>query len=301
MRWFALVLLILFTLMATQALLNISVWQYDPEANWINAIYTKKEAAAAPASANKIVIIGGSAALFGVEAETVSKNMHMDAFNLATHAGLEIDYLLHRARKNIRSGDIVVLIPEYEHFGYNNRASAIRDKFVLGFDHEYINSLPLPQKLRTIFSPTPAALVKLAVNIFKDSKHNYNAATLNEYGDETSQYGVLNYVPAPIAINNKIEISYLAEFADWCRANNIKLLLAWPPLIDNPAYQNTAYQDFFGSISNQLAALEIDIIGKPQDTLLAPQYFYDTRYHLNNKGSELYTDWLLDSITSDNF
>lgn len=296
MKWILSSLLIVAALMMVQAAINLSIWRYDSESLWINAIYAKKESAAENIKEPKIVFIGGSATLFGVEAEAISKNLSMPAVNLGTHAGLEIDYLLTRARRSLKHGDIAVLIPEYEHFSYHDRASFIRDKFILCCDRQYMDSLPLLAKLRTIFSATPSDIAALILNRLKNTRSNYDAATINQYGDETAHDGALGYIPAPIAINKEPEFSYITDFANWCRNNGVTLFIYWPPMVDNPVYRTPEYQAFFKSLGDGLN--NITLLDKPEDNLRAHDDFYDTRYHLNIKASHDYSAGLAAALKS---
>ena len=42
--------------------------------------------------------------------------------------------------------------------------------------------------------------------------------------------------------------------------------------------------------------LGVEVLGEPEDAMLPEQYFYDSVYHLNRKGTELRTLKLIDEL-----
>src|SRR4051812_36376231 len=93
----------------------------DGEVAFVAGVYARKTVAAARSAERaaaqhkpRVVILGGSGALFGVDAELMERKLGVPCVNLAVHAGLGTRYLLARARRDLRPGDVVVLTPEYQ-------------------------------------------------------------------------------------------------------------------------------------------------------------------------------------------
>lgn len=84
------------------------------EAAWIDGMYRQKKRAARLLPSPKVVLIGGSGTHYSYLASVVSARTGRTVVNLGSHAGLGTDYLLWRARKSLRSGDIGVLILEHQ-------------------------------------------------------------------------------------------------------------------------------------------------------------------------------------------
>ena len=57
------------------------------------------------------------------------------------HAALEIDYILDRAKKILKPGDIVIVPLEYNVLLYDGSLNEVRARYVLLFDKDYYNSL----------------------------------------------------------------------------------------------------------------------------------------------------------------
>ena len=79
---------------------------------WLRGLYERKEAAARRIAEPKIVLIGGSGTHYSFSAEYLAKRTGIPAVNLGTHAGLGLEYLLYRARRSLRPGDVAVLAIE---------------------------------------------------------------------------------------------------------------------------------------------------------------------------------------------
>src|SRR5262245_38814378 len=88
------------------------VGQFSISAVWVSGLYERKEAAARRTRDAKIVLVGGSATHYGFSARELQLLTGIPAVNLGTHGGLGMEYLLYRARRSIRRGDIAVLAIE---------------------------------------------------------------------------------------------------------------------------------------------------------------------------------------------
>lgn len=87
---------------------------HDPEVRWIKSIYEEKVKLAGSVKApRRLLIVGGSGTHFGVNALQIEEKLGIPVFNIGLHAGLGLNALLAIVSDKIRSGDIVLLIPEY--------------------------------------------------------------------------------------------------------------------------------------------------------------------------------------------
>lgn len=64
----------------------------------------------------KIIFIGGSNLAFGLDSERVQYKLDIPVINMGLHAGLGLRFMLSDLESYICKGDIIVLIPEYDHF-----------------------------------------------------------------------------------------------------------------------------------------------------------------------------------------
>ena len=63
----------------------------------------------------RIIVIGGSAAAFGIDSEIIRQEMEdYNVVNFGMYAGLGTKAMLNLSRKSIRRGDIVIVMPEQQ-------------------------------------------------------------------------------------------------------------------------------------------------------------------------------------------
>ena len=64
----------------------------------------------------KLVLVGGSNLAFGVDSEKIEQQTGMRVVNMGLHGGVGLPYMLSLALPELKSGDVVVVSPEYELF-----------------------------------------------------------------------------------------------------------------------------------------------------------------------------------------
>jgi len=80
---------------------NSSQWAFD--------INEKKMRLAAQTGSPKLLLVGGSATLFGVSAREIQNQTGFRTINLGTHASLGTSYILYLAQEAAKPGDTVLL------------------------------------------------------------------------------------------------------------------------------------------------------------------------------------------------
>jgi len=78
----------------------------------LSQIMLKKEILAKTPS-RKIVFVGGSNLLAGLDSQLVQEKLHYNVVNMGLYQGFGISFLLEQTKPYINSGDIVVIVPEY--------------------------------------------------------------------------------------------------------------------------------------------------------------------------------------------
>jgi len=308
-RWFFALLFFMAVSIVVYALAIYTLYRVPLTALWINNIYKKKEALAANITTNKIVFCGGSSTLFGVMAKEVQKELRVPVLNLATHAGLDTDYILYRAKRSLRAGDIVVLPLEYELFSYAGRPSIVKLEYVLTYDREYLNSLSLFEKLRYVLSVTGDSILRSVKErrlpeIREPGLNNgytYTSASLNENGDETSNIGNKPFNATPLNMplgesKERLGMLIIKDFNEWCRKNEIVLYVTFPNTVMHEDYKNIYYRVYFDRLEGYFRKNGIRVIGKPENFFFDKELFYDTYYHLNLGGMAFRTKQLVETM-----
>lgn len=284
----------------------------NPEILWINNCMIKKETIANGIKKPKIAFSGGSATLFGIRTKTIQQEFNEPSVNLAVHASLQIDYIIYRVKKVLKNGDIIVLAPEYPLYFFEGEQNEVKSHYIKAYDVEYLQKLPLKERLAYIYSVSLSDFFKTLKNklIFDHKEPNialrYNSLTLNENGDEINNASnektrkmLLKIRPLRIHKGNVTEtfaFKIIKDFNTWCRQNNIKFYLLFPPTVYFKEYDSIEYQNFFGTLQWYFKENAIKTIGSPNDFFYDISLFYDTVYHLNREGAVLNTKRLINRM-----
>ncbi|MEW6492202.1 MAG: hypothetical protein AB1589_06765 [Cyanobacteriota bacterium] len=278
---------------------------------WIYEIYTIKSRIANSIKAPKLVVVAGSNALFGISCKMLHEETGIPCVNGSTHAGLGIDYILNRAYSLIKPGDVVLLSLEYGLYLDNGTPTYQVVDYVFSRDPQYLLSLNLITQTRFITGISEQRLIQGITAKFTPPhpiQSGYQSRTLNEYGDETNnrqadmtekQNEILNRVK-PLGLAGDSMTNYAKEriinFIKWCRKNQIKIVATWPNTIWFDDYREKSKQEFLQKLGEFYREQGISILGKPTDFMYDKSMFFDTNYHLNDKGVRYRTKTLINLL-----
>ncbi|MEV9617112.1 hypothetical protein [Aliarcobacter butzleri] len=274
---------------------------------WIHNSFIKKDNYAKSIQNTKIVFTSGSNTLFGMETNIIEKELNIPTVNMAIQGGLKTEYILYRTKNILKTGDIVVLPMEYQNLTWNGNIEETYRDYVLTYDKNYFNNMPIKEQLSFLFSITPYKLVKSSIDkkrtlIEPEMEKTYNSNTLNKNGDVIYKEGTkTGFKTIPFELPNPYNIETygllkIKEFAKWCEDNKIKLLVSFPNTVNLKEYYDKPYTNYFNFLINYFEKNNIQVIGKPTDSLYPIQYFYDTDYHLNNYGAKIRTYKFLEEL-----
>src|SRR5436190_13140618 len=224
---------------------NSSQWAFD--------INQKKMQLAAQPGSPKLLLVGGSATLFGVSAREIQNQTGFRTINLGTHAGLQTSYILHLAQEAAKPGDTVLLVPEYELYTYGKIERATANDLLLDYivarDPAFFHSLS-PMEKWNVFMFTPTGrLIHGLKNRFRaprpsTGKSIYDFRYINEWGDQTHHTEAAR-PPRPdllpqmkCALGNGLPLetkgfAKIEALCRWAQANGIRVLATFPNLRDD--------------------------------------------------------------------
>ncbi len=257
-------------------------------------LYTRKDALAHEAQGERVLIVGGSGALFSVRAEMIAAATGMPAINGATHAGLGAPYLLDRAARLVRPGDRVLLVPEHAY--WHARAGRPFDddlalRYVLTFDRGYLSDLGFPRGPAALLrAPTSDVLAgrdnarwRSKGSLLRDAKH-YPVSRLSPAGDlelrterrRTGSFSGVGLLP-PEAMSHGWGRS-ISEFLEAVLARGGEARLAWPACV--PRRDSVEYVAQIGRAGTEVAAgVGCETLGTAVEAVAIQQFFGDTPYH----------------------
>jgi len=290
---------------------------------WISDISQKKERLAARIPGPRLLVVGGSCALFGINAQVIQQQTGYLTVNMATHAGLHLEYILDRIEKTARPGDTILLVPEYEF--YLNRSSfgwEIHDDYILARDPGYFRQMSLPDKIGMATRIPFKRLQTGWRNRRGTTDHTrppsppYSPYTpispgidcLDENGDEF--FNTVAGQPPPSAAMQEPDVllrdgfaskntdgfAELTAFIQWARSHHVTVLAAFPSIVSQPIYDAPTARKALETITRFYTSHGVPVVGNPQEAMLPLDQFFDTRYHLIFSAALQRTEHLLPEL-----
>ncbi len=254
----------------------------------------------------KIILVGGSNLAFSVNSEKIERRFGMPVINMGLHGDLGLRYMLNEAASAIRSGDIVVVFPEYELFhkiplnGYPRELGSV---IKLCFD--CISGLSTTgQFFNVLVGFLQMSEGDILRNIKGPDIHDkvYYRQAFNENGDLIShlkrpdKLTPNNHVDQIEIISPNPAVTLLNVFYRSGSSANAQMLFMFPAIpVDEYNTQKEKLQAFYDQLTSEL---EIPIVGSPQDFIYPEDYFYDTVYHMNSIGRDVHTDHIIELLSS---
>lgn len=264
----------------------------------------QKQKIADQTQGHRLILLGGSGAFYSVRAKALQSQFGIPVINNALHAGLNIKYLLHRARQSLRPGDTALLFIEY--FLYSRyEPEWVQADYFLPHDLPYFATQPLDTEIVLISKLTPNEYGNRIYDaIFGQPIEGKEIlARLNDRGDliDNQRASQKDFHKAALdrllPMNNKKmflrkeNMDVIADFIHWCQRNRISVIVGYPAFMDFPAYHSGIKEPaFFQSLESYYHSLGIPTLGKPSDFMFPKSMFFDTNYHLHDEGAAVMTD-----------
>ncbi len=283
-----------------------AIGQYDSRAaenNYLAAVLEKDRIIRSTPSP-KIILVGGSNLAFGIDSKAIQDSLGLRAVNMGLYAKLGLKYMLAQVRPYIKPGDVVLVVPEYDQFygdfanGDNTLNTAllyapgdrIRD-FMRSYSMADVVLRPRAENVRRSFLRAAASAAGVEDAFFPpDTNPVYNRRSFNQFGDVVSHLGRRGINPdsifvkplPPMADFNKGTLDDLNGISDEAREQKAHAYFLFPSYIASSYDINVAAVD---SLTNRLAAgMRMPILGTAKDFVYPGNYFFDTRFHLNEEG-----------------
>lgn len=295
----------------------IVLWSYSqhrPFSIEVGAVTNDKQQLLQQQSSPRIVLVGGSNLNFGINSSEIERRTGYHPVNMGLNVGDGLAFMLKNVKPWLRHGDVVVIAPEYEHFGdffngigdflyaeLEHRPSMIRS-FTLGNYLEVLNRgyVIAGNILRYTVQRRGDTIRELLAN--KDNPYRRDA--FNQYGDLDGRTHQISWLKKDTFIGttdlritpDRITraINRLNEFNDECEQLGVKVFYSFPPIP----------QEFFeghGEVIREVATelrhrLRFTMLNTPEELTFSLDNFFDGVYHLTAAGSEQRTNQLIDKL-----
>ncbi len=246
----------------------------------------------------RVILAGGSNTAFSLDSEIIQHQLGLPVVNMGLHASIGLCYMLEEVRPFIGHGDIVVVMPEYEHF-YGN--------FLYGSEYVWHLLWYVPEGYRNLRSPSQylvllksfhtflytrsrVAWYKLttALGITPEAKPDlYSRSSFNDHGDFVAHLSQPPSLDGQFSVKkdetlNEETFFLLDKFSRYAARKKAQMVVIWPS-IPEPFY--LARKEWIKRIASKMTEYpDIKVDGMPFDYVLPVNNFFDTYYHLSADG-----------------
>jgi len=298
-----------------------------PAAYWLPEMITVKEALAASEPSPKIIFLGGSTSLFGVDAHALTQDLNRPVFNMGLVGMLRLDRMLSIGAAVSRKDDILILALEPSFY---DCASQSWTKWqlvnALAWDRErYFDRKPLQTQMAAILeagNPSIAANVmtawvqerlgsktirrrlgalspRLAAEHLRAVQDGivpggfaYAAENLDRFGDiqntNAHKQVVAGFLPSQPGSICPAVAADLRRFEGAMSQRHVSLAVIHTPyLIEDKTDQSWVAAD--KQFRRDLEKLGLPLIDNRQDDFFPQRLFYDLGNHLNAEGRAVHT------------
>ncbi|WP_027184087.1 hypothetical protein [Desulfovibrio inopinatus] len=286
-------------------------------------IVLRKKAIAVDRGPHALFVLGGSSA-FGISAQQMESALGIPVRNLAIHAGLGLKYLFFLAREQLQPGDSVLLSLEYMHYVLE-KESTLEWGPLVSFQSspEYVRELSYLEQIKYIaelfvseergaFTWRPSNPSQSAI----EEKTPY----INQWGDfvfdpnTTIDPKELNqsihsfrrfYVNAMTSLlQNKTTIEsrsgakLIVDFVKWCKHHGVTVLMVFPSSAKFSDNEDVVVDKVGKMILSFYDNIDVKTLVNIHSSQFRNIFLFNTFYHLNEKGRNVWTDLIIKSILS---
>lgn len=273
---------------------------------WCWDINQRKQELADKAGSPKLLLIGGSATLFGLSAKEIQAQTGCPTVNMGTHAALGPEYILDLSRNAAKPGDTVLLAFEYEVYTpfVQLRGGEWTDKlyydYIFARDPDFFRSWPVDKQIRTAMMISTSRLKEGFKNrgriLNPVDGPIYSVYRLNKYGDQTGNTADKrpagepwmklrseNLVRGVVAGHGGLRL--LEEYLSWARRNNVRVLATFPTICYRDEYDGPKAAGLEAAIRGFFESRQVPVLGTAREAMLPPTLFFDTLYHPTEEGA----------------
>lgn len=300
---------------------------------WLRDALILKRRAAEQAGPGKLLVLGASSTIFGVDSPELERRLGRPVVNFGLHASFPLSYLTDLAGRHVLPGDVVLLPLEYEFYSRGNAYSTWFIRQMIAWNHAHFREMPLAERFRLVtryrpsrifrtllikaraervYAARPArrlrseeAVIAEAERIWASGDHRpgYGIENLNRHGDAVLSPGVFAGRGSDYHLRAGLRFHpaaarTLLEFSELCRRRGARLIVTWPPAMlgGKRHVRGETAQRALAMIGARLREMGIETAGSPEDFFYERELFYDSPYHLNAEGRRRRTHALLEAL-----
>jgi hypothetical protein len=302
-------------------LVRVQLGAPTSSSQWCFEMNRRKLESARRMAAPKLALVGGSGALFGLNARQLENDLGEPVINLGTHAALGVTYILDWVRPALTPGDTVLLCLEYELYDWSDDDKAawagdIYTDYLMARDPEYFRCLPWRDQAELSLS-LPLSRLKHGLTArfssrvppAKSGKFTfYDPALIDTHGDLSDHSRKRADVQARLAPERTEVLARglspgrggfpaIHRFCRWAQDHRIRVLATFPNLLLREEYDSGPARATIQAIQQFYAAEGVPVLGSAQEAMLPRSDFLDTCYHLTSEAAQARTERLMVHLT----
>lgn len=248
----------------------------------------------------KIVLLGNSNLVFGINSKMIEDDLGMPVVNMGLHASAGNAFHEEMARYNVTKGDIYIIC--HTEFSDSDTMSDIPFCWSIIENHFQLWKILRRSDVYPMLKAYPIYLKK-CINLYVENSGNidpgsvYGRGAFNEYGDvylerEGGHYTFDKPVKPPEI--NEITTDRINELNKWLKKRGATLLVAGYPIGKGDlTVDEKEFVDFQKELERKL---DCEVISQYTDYMYDYKYFYDTEWHLSSEGADMRTMQLIEDI-----
>ncbi len=272
---------------------------------WETEGFRRKLALVAP-SAAKILVVAGSNAYFGVNAEAFAKATDRNAVNLAMQGALPFDFYAALLRDILRPGDIVLLPLEYAYYGpvhssILDRVAFLEASVALSMRPSYLLEKPVGDWVNFVRNLSLKRLWEGAMERLRaPAERQYRVGVVDAWGDNVADY----WTPeSHLHLRNAVReeasrgltrfdrespsVRSLVRFVAWARRHDVTVIAALPNTLDAPPFAGSDLAELRRTIAGFWEDLGVPLL--TVGATISSEHILDTPYHPTLEGARLRT------------
>ncbi|MDR9440842.1 MAG: hypothetical protein RI841_15285 [Halomonas sp.] len=300
-----------------------------PSHQWVLEAQAHKQSRAEAISIPRLLVAGGSSAMFGIDSQQLEETFRRPAVNLGVNAGLGLPVILNHTLEVAKAGDVVIMALEYPLFGYNGEINHVMNDFYLGRPEALLDAwrlsreaLPLHRWLpllareafQIVMQTSPTRVMQGYRGLPDDFtvSGTYGAHRLDARGDQTGAtrqlrepwmaQQVMAEAPRHYGTEHRRNApgwALLRHFQARLHARGACLILVPPAFLFHPSYQeDSVEQRFYTTLPKQAAEHGLTYRGRPYDFMYPVEDMFNTDFHLVDEARQRNTRRLIKALTS---
>jgi len=279
---------------------------------WVDDLYKYKESI--ELSSPKIVTVAGSNGLFGIDSKMLSDAFGYPVLNDCVNAGVELPVILLHAKRVIGRGDIVIVPLEYPLYSYNGEGGEQMIDHLYAREPKMLDKLGFLERFwifwhigydrlyRGYFDGDDEKSLTGLYGVHNIDKNGDQIKTELKYQMEQMRAEIDRADENPHRYGKEYKSDalgweYLKKFVKWCNSREVKVIFVPSTLMDNSLYHNNKIESwYYSNLSNIAKSKGLNFVGEPYDYMYDKSLYFNTDFHLINRGREIRTKKLIEDL-----